>query len=215
MHHFLFFARAATLFSTVFCTTAFAITWEENPPQASAGSGSSSSASKVVLAPKSAKGGPYAVLEWNPADLVFNRVRFSGEYVIVDGFAFGGAGEFQQQDRSDWRYATTSVGVTATQYLESQSLRGPYIKGELNTFGTQFNTKKKNAVDQMVYGVGMGMDLGYRFLIGQSFTGGASYGVRRSVPDFFATSSNNTQKEYVERTRIWDFRVQLNLGVAL
>lgn len=210
MRHFLFFTCAALVSST-----AFAITWEENPLQSSAANNSSGAAPKLGASPKNAKTGPYALLEWNPADLAYNRVRFSGEYVIVDGFAFGGVGEFQQQDKSDWRFSTTAVGVTATQYLESQSLRGPYIKGEINAFGTQFNTKQKNATDQMVYGVGLGMDLGYRFLIGQNFTGGASYGARRAVPDFFATSGNNTQKEYLERTRIWDFRVQLNLGVAL
>lgn len=188
---------------------AFGVTRDE-PPAADPGAGA-----RVGTSRKTARSGPYALIEWNPADLAFGRVRGGGEYVIVDGFAFGGAFEYQKKDEPDWRSASTAVGVTATQYFESQALRGNFLRGEIDVFGTEFSTKKRGAEKETIFGVNLGADLGYRFSLSERFTGAAAYGVRRVVPDFFATSGDGVEKDFTDNTKRWDFRVQLSLGVTL
>jgi hypothetical protein len=173
-------------------------------------------AATVPLAKGIARSGPFAVVEWNPADLLFDRVRVQGEYVIVDGFAFGGLAEYQKQSNKDYRHATTAVGVTATQYFESQALRGAFIRGEMAGAGSVFERKDVEiSQEQGVYGLSLGADLGYRFLITERLTGGASYGARRVVPDFFGTQGESPMEDWRAHNKVWTMRVQATLGVAL
>lgn len=162
-----------------------------------------------------ARSGPYAIVEWNPADLLQQRVRLSSEYVVVDGFAFGAAMEYQKQNLPKWTYATAAMGLTATQYFESQALRGPFVRGECDVFGSFFEINRKNAREQSIYGLNMGLDLGYRFQLGSRITGGAAYGVRRQVPDFFSSGKSPANEDYLDHSRLWDVRVQVSLGVTL
>jgi|GEM_PF-669727 len=188
------------------------------PPSArsSSESGRSMSAGGGAGLRASASKGPYSVIEWNPADLLWGRVHLSGEYVIVDGFAFGGLAEYQKQNSEKYKHATTAVGVTATQYLESQTLRGSFLRGELAAMGSVFTRKDVEVQEEQgVYGLSLGADLGYRFLISQRFTGAASYGVRRVVPDFFTTQGDSPLEDWQTANKAWSMRVQLALGIAI
>ena len=190
------------------------------PPPARGASESSRSSGAVGstgtgLRSSSSKG-PYSVVEWNPADLLWDRVHLSGEYVIVDGFAFGGMAEYQKQSTDKYKHATTAVGVTATQYIESQTLRGTFLRGEIAAMGSVFTRKDVEVQEEQgVYGLSLGADLGYRFLISQRFTGAASYGVRRVVPDFFTTQGDSPLEDWKTANKAWSMRVQLALGLAI
>jgi hypothetical protein len=172
----------------------------------------------------SARKGTYALIEWNPADLFFDRLRLQGEYVIVDGFAFGGLAEFQKQRTDAYRHSTFAAGINVIQYFESQTLSGPFVRGEMAGIGTVFE-RKDAAVpfgqdapvtqEQGVYGLMMGADLGYRFLLSSRVTGGASYGVRRVVPDFFTTQGDSPIEDWKAQNKVWTARVQATLGLAL
>jgi hypothetical protein len=189
---------------------ALAVTEEDLPPS------SGSSGRPQNIASPTARSGTFAVLEWNPADLLWERVHFSGEYVVVDGFAFGGMANYQKQDSETYRHATTSAGVTATQYFESQTLRGPFVRGEFAGTGSVFTRKDVEvAQEQAVYGMSLGADLGYRFAITNRFTGAASYGARRVVPDFFTTQGDSPVEDWKSHNKLWTMRVQLCLGVTL
>ena len=172
--------------------------------------------SPLFGASPSARSGTYAVLEWNPADLLWERVHVSGEYVVVDGFAFGGMAHHQKQDGNAYKHATTAVGITATQYLESQTLRGSFLRGEFAGMGSVF-TRKDVAVtqEQAVYGMSLGADLGYRFSITNRITGAASYGALRTVPDFFTTQGETPLEDWKAHNKLWTMRVKLALGVTL
>lgn len=189
---------------------AHAVTEEDLPP-----SGGSTPRSPNLASP-SARSGTYAVLEWNPADLLWERVHVSGEYVVVDGFAFGGMANYQKQNSDAYKHATTSAGVTATQYFESQTLRGPFIRGEFAGMGSVFTRKDVEVTqEQAVYGMSLGADLGYRFAISNRFTGSASYGARRVVPDFFTTQGDSPVEDWKAHNKVWTMRVQVGLGVTL
>jgi hypothetical protein len=164
---------------------------------------------------KTARDGFYNALEFNPADLLLERIRISGEYVIVDGFSFGGVWEGQKQETESWRHTTVGLGVTASQYFLSQTLNGPFLRGELGGFGSVFRLNEEDAVDKAVYGINLGLDLGYRMNFGKRFTSHAAYGVRRSVPDFFGTQGRGAMKEYESRTKYWSMRVLIALGFSL
>ena len=164
----------------------------------------------------SASKGPYALIEWNPADLMWERIHVSGEYVIVDGFAFGGMAEYQKQSDDKYTHATSAAGVTATQYIESQTLKGTFLRGEMAAMGSIFTRKDVDVQqEQAVYGLSLGADAGYRFLLTQRITGSASYGARRTVPDFFAATGDTPVEDWKTHNKHWTMRVQLALGVTL
>jgi hypothetical protein len=166
---------------------------------------------------KTASDGVYKTLEFNPADLLSERLRFSGEYLVVDGLSFGGVFEAQRQETDLWRHSTIGASVTLSQYFTSQSLKGPFLRGELGAMGSVFrvHSEEGNAFDRAVYGANLGMDMGYRVNFGNYFTTHAAYGVRRVVPDFFGTQGDQAKSAYEARTKIWTMRVLLALGVAL
>ena len=164
----------------------------------------------------SAKSGTFALLEWNPADLLFSRLRFSGEYVIIDGFAFGGIFEHQREDKDKFKHGTTAAGVTATQYFDSQTLRGPFVKGEIAAMGSVFTRKDaEEEQEKAIYGLHMGIDGGYRFAFTERITGSASYGARRTVPDFIATQGDKAVQDWLSQNKLWTMRVQVGLGITL
>jgi hypothetical protein len=192
-------------------SVAFAVSEDDLPPSSAA----------PVRAPgfgtsPSARSGTYAVVEWNPADLLWERLRLSGEYVVIDGFAFGGVAEYQKQDGDKFKHATTAVGLTATQYLESQTLRGSFLRAEFAGMGTVFTRKDVDVrQEQGVYGMSFGADVGYRFAIASRITGAASYGARRVVPDFFTTQGDSPVEDWKSANKLWTMRVGLTLGVTL
>jgi hypothetical protein len=164
----------------------------------------------------SAKSGPFALIEWNPADLLFSRLRFSGEYIIVDGFAFGAMLEYQKQDFEKYQHGTSSMGVTATQYFDSQTLKGPFVKGEMAAMGSVFRIKDaEESQEKAIYGLHLGIEGGYRFSFSDRLTGSASYGARRVVPDFVATQGDGAVKDWVSQNKLWSMRVQVGLGITL
>jgi hypothetical protein len=162
------------------------------------------------------KSGPFALIEWNPADLLFNRLRFSGEYVIVDGFAFGAIAEYQKQDLDKIQHGTTAAGITATQYFDSQTLKGPFLKGEMALMGSVFKLKDVEVSEEKaIYGLHLGVEGGYRFAFSDRLTGSASYGARRVVPDFVATQGDDAAKSWASQNKLWTMRVQVGLGITL
>lgn len=174
------------------------------------------SGASVSKSASSAGGAGMSLIEWNPADLTQDRIRVDGEYIIIDGFAFGVASEFQRQMNDNWNHSTIGLGITATQYLTSQSMQGLFVKGELDLFGTSYDGKgewRKESGTQAWMGVGA--DVGYRFLILGRLTGAASYGVRRNLPSFFSSSEKSTPNVMRDNIRAWDPRVQLCLGVSI
>lgn len=195
----IFFAIALFLFTF---TTAFAVKKDAAPSATKSGSTASSS------------DGPFSLIEWNPADLLANRVRLASEYIIIDGFAFGVAAEFQRETNEKWRHSTAATGITATQYFESQTMRGTFVKGEADVFHTQYTIANKSE-DKSIFGMGLGLDLGYRFAIAKNFTGAASYGVRRNLPDFFNAKGAPAPKDVTDNMKVWDVRLNLSVGVAL
>lgn len=172
----------------------------------------------AVSASKSGKegssGGPFSLVEWNPADLTQNRVRVSSEYMVVDGFAFGIASEFQRESNEKWRQSTVGLGMTATQYLESQSMRGLFAKGECGIFNLSYEARNKEGSGSVV-GMEFELGLGYRFSLAKNITGAASYGVRRNLPDFFEPDGKSADKPVAENLKPWDVRLNLSLGVAI
>ena len=160
--------------------------------------------------------GPFGLVEWNPADLMHQRIKIDGEYLIVDGFSFGVLGEYQRKRLEKFEHTTGAFGISATQYFGSQSLKGLFIKGESNVFGTTYKLALEEGNKQGdVFGLGLGADLGYRFVFGNYFTGGASYGVRRIMPNFFDADGTEPPPEYSSHTDLWDVRIQLSLGIVL
>lgn len=157
--------------------------------------------------------GVYSLVEWNPADLLKNRVRVAGEYLLVDGFAFGAAYEYQENQYSSWRYTSMLASITATQYLQSQSLNGPYVKGEFDIYGADVSVRESGR-NGFVFGSALGADLGYRFAFLERLTGAASYGVRRYIPGFFETRRGTLYEFYDENTNKWEAQVQLALGLS-
>lgn len=164
---------------------------------------------------QTAQGGPYSLFEFNPADLMQSRVRLNGEYIVIDGFAFGGAGECQKIIDSNWTHTNCAIGISATQYLESAGMKGLYLKGEADAYGAIFKINKKNAKNQTLFGLSLGLDAGYRFQISERITSAAAYGVRRKIPNFFNASDAAAPQEYLDRIDLWEARIQVTLGIAL
>lgn len=164
---------------------------------------------------QTAQGGPYSLFEFNPADLIQSRVRLNGEYIVIDGFAFGGAGECQKIVDSNWTHTNCALGISATQYLESAGMKGLYLKGEADAYGAMFKINKKNAKTQNLFGLSLGLDAGYRFQISERFTSAAAYGARRKIPNFFNASDSPAPQEYLDRVDLWEARIQVTLGIAL
>ena len=166
--------------------------------------------------PQPPAGGSVSFVEWNPADLVFEKLSFAGEYLIVDGFAFGGQAEFQRQAFDNYRHTTSSFGVSATQYFETQTLKGSFLRAEMGAIGSVFEaTDGEGTREQAVYGLVMGADLGYRFQLSERITGSASYGARRVVPDFFLTQGDTAERDWNANNRLWTMKVKVGLGVSL
>lgn len=159
--------------------------------------------------------GTYSLVEWNPADLMQDRVRIGTEYVIVDGFAFGVASEYQKRSTQRWRNENVALGLTATQYLESQNMTGTFVKGEFDIFHVSYEGKTGAREHGNLFGSSLGADLGYRFLMGRHVTGAAAYGLRRHMPDFFNSGGKPAPKLVTDNMDVWDVRLQLSLGVAL
>lgn len=192
---------------------ALAVSEEDLPP---ASSSPPARLPSSIGSSSTARSGTFAVVEWNPADLLWERLSVSGEYVVIDGFAFGGMAEYQKQDNEKYKHATTAVGVTATQYLESQTLRGPFLRAQFAGMGSVFTRKDVDVrQEQGVYGVSLGADVGYRFAIASRITGAASYGARRVVPDFFTTQGDSPVEDWKSANKLWTMRVGLTLGVTL
>ncbi len=168
---------------------------------------------RASLSAASDYSGVYSLVEWNPADLLKNRVRVAGEYLLVDGFAFGAAVEYQENQYRSWRCTSMLASVTATQYLQSQSLNGPYVKGEFDIYGADV-TVRANDRNGLVFGSALGADLGYRFAFLEGVTGAASYGVRRYIPGFFETRRGTLYEFYDANTDKWEAQVQLALGLS-
>lgn len=182
------------------CLSAFAIA----PSNVTASRNSSSSPAGMAL------------IEWNPADLLDDRVRIDGEYIIVDGFAFGVATEFQRKLEENWNFATGGIGLTATQYLTSQTLDGLFLKGELNFFATSFEGKKARQSESGTQAwMAVGADAGYRFSFVKRVTGAASYGVRRNLTEFFAPKESSNPHIVRDNIRAWEPRLQLSLGISI
>lgn len=172
-----------------------------------------SSVGKTPGLTKSSKA--YSILEWNPADLSSDRVRVNGEYLIFDGFAFGVSTEYQREEKDHWRKTLGGVGVSATQYLQSQSLDGLFIKGEAGLFGAVYEERLEETESGNLFGVQLEASGGYRFRLADRVTGAAAYGVRRYMPGFFQFDDSDVPAAYKRNTRLWEPRVVLSLGIAI
>jgi hypothetical protein len=204
--HFLAIILAIIL-AAILSNEAFGVFGDDLTPSETSG--------QTLKTQTTAKSGIFSALEFNPADLLNERLRITGEYLIVDGFAFGGVFEGQKRGTSLWRHTTLTAGVTASQYFLSQTLNGPFVRGEVGGMGSVFRLNQSESLDKAVYGANFGLDLGYRMNFGSRFTSHAAYGVRRAVPDFFGTQGVNAVKEYESRTKNWTMRVLLAMGVSL
>lgn len=156
-----------------------------------------------------------SVIEWNPADLNENKIRANMEYIVIDGFAFGVSAEFQKRDEEKWRQSIGALGISATQYFQSQTLSGPFIKGETSVFGTEYEQILPEKDGGSLFGLGLEANLGYRFDITERFSGAAGYGVRRNLPGFFSADYASVSEVYRNNTRQWEPRINLSLGMLL
>lgn len=158
--------------------------------------------------------GPFTLVEWNPVDLAFSRIHLDGEYIVVDGFAFGAEAEYQKQTDKAYRQSTIVAGVTATQYFRSQTMQGIYLKGGVDVFRSGYQIAGDSS-DKSLVGANLGLDLGYRLNFARYVTGAVSYGVRRNLPDFFSLDGNRAHPEVDAFIKPWDLRLNLSLGLAL
>lgn len=160
--------------------------------------------------------GPVALIEWNPADLRNQSVSIRGEYLLIDGIAFGGHVRVTDKEVENFEKAGVMFGGNVTQYLADVSLRGPFLRAEINLFGDQFSARQGDLQESgYVYGATVGGVLGYRYEFSQRIIGSAGYGFVRNLPDFFGTGSSTSNQLYRSDLGEWEFDILASVGVSL
>lgn len=168
------------------------------------------------IKPVSGQSGIYHTLDFDPAALKDNRIRFSSEYVITDGFAFGGQLELDKSKTQQLNQQTFLLGLGCSQYFTSQTLKGFFVHGEISPFIMKLDQYRLEETERnYLIGASMGMDAGYRHQFAKKWTSAATYGVRKNLPDFFKPIGNETKKASLKVKDEWEFRVGLTLGVAI
>ncbi len=162
--------------------------------------------------------GPFAFVEWNPAAIKDDTVSLSGEYLVIDGVAFGTAVKVSDKKSDGYQLTSVNVGALATQYFFESTLKGFFLRGEVGFFGDRFRAVVEEDGSQVeesgfVFGASLGGLAGYRFLLTEHLTGSAGYGVTRNIPDFFKRSSS-LNASYIGDKGDWRFEVLAGLGVS-
>jgi hypothetical protein len=164
--------------------------------------------------------GPMAFVEWNPAAIREQTVAVSGEYLVVDGVAFGALLQVTDFDRSQYSRTSVQLGASVTQYPFSSTLNGLYLRGTASVFGDQFRAvqpeEEGDIVESgMVFGAAFGAQAGYRFMFTEHITGSAGYGLVRNVPEFFSSSISDLNSAYRSERGEWRLDVHAGIGVSL
>jgi hypothetical protein len=170
--------------------------------------------------------GVFSFVEWNPAALKEKTVQLNGEYLILDGVAFGTLVKVTDVNEDGVELRTFALGGTVTQYFFSQTLDGLFLRGDVSVFLDQYKVvgsdPSLSAVDRSIrvqdsgYNTGASLGLlgGYRAKLTEHITGSAGYGVVRNLPDFFRSGSAGLQSRYAGFKGDWRFEVQVGVGVS-
>lgn len=163
-----------------------------------------------------ARDGVFSAYEWNPADLLAaGRIWIGAEWIVARGFAFGAFGEAESREDKRWLRKGGALGVSAIQYFQSQTMKGPFARGDVGVYGTGYEgNAEAPPLRGTVYGGFADAELGYRVSLGDRFTGAAGYGVRRLLPHLFDPKSTPQAPLYAGSS-LWQPRVRVNLGIAL
>lgn len=166
----------------------------------------------------------FAFVEWNPAALKEKTLQIGGEYLILDGVAFGTLIKVRDSDEDSIELTSGSLGATVTQYFFSQTLQGLFVRGDASLFldryryerGANSDRSLNERVRESGYntGVSLGLMSGYRAALTNHLTGSAGYGVVRNIPDFFDSSSAIHRSRYAGYKGDWRFEVQVGVGVS-
>lgn len=207
----------ARLAQSLFCAVLAACCFWSGQAQAVAVKGENLPAS-------SSSSGTFAFVEWNPAALKDNTAQVNGEYLILDGVAFGTLIKAKDSDDSEVKLTSVSVGATLTQYFFEQTLEGLFARGDVSVFfdryryveGVESNRSFAEPVERSGYNTGasLGLLAGYRASLTDHITGSAGYGVIRHIPDFFDKSIADKGGRYVGYKGDWRLEVQVGLGVS-
>ncbi len=160
--------------------------------------------------------GPFLLVEWNAADIAARRGSIRGEYVAMDGVAFGLSSFYQSRVVGDWKQKVVGAGASVAQYYQSLSLRGFFLRGEAALYFAQFEQNGCVSVEESRSGrtVGFAFDLvpGYRFVLSKYITATPALGVRRIVPDFFETRESIDGRTFSNHEGVWQPRIELSVG---
>lgn len=168
--------------------------------------------------------GPFAFIEWNPAAIKDKTVGINGEYMVVDGVAFGGLIKLSDVRTEHTSLRSASLGLSVTQYFTEDYLSGLFARGDFSVFFDQYRVKEQIGTDRypeyevesgLNPGVSLGALLGYRFMFTRRITGSAGYGAIRNIPTFFQGVSSGMASAYTGQKGDWRFEVHAGIGVAL
>jgi hypothetical protein len=162
--------------------------------------------------------GPFLLAEWNVFDLATRRFSIRGEYVAMDGVAFGVGTFYQDFVKKEWKQKSVYAGASVSQYYQSLTLRESFLRGEAGLMLSRFENSGAVSVGEASRGatVAAVFDLlsGYRFVLWDSMIVTPGIGVRRIVPDFFAMSEGVAGHTFAAHEKVWQPRVEFSVGVG-
>ncbi len=168
--------------------------------------------------------GPLAFVEWNPAALKDHTAQVNGEYLVLDGVAFGTLVKVRDFEDERERLTSVSLGATLTQYFFEETLQGLFLRGDASLVvdkyrvevGVDGDRSLGERLEEKGYNTGLNLGLmsGYRAALTNHLTGSAGYGVVRSIPDFFDGRPTQASRRYSTYNDTWRFEVQVGLGVS-
>jgi hypothetical protein len=160
--------------------------------------------------------GPFLLVEWNSVDVAVRRASLRGEYVAMDGVAFGVSSQYQNYFHGEWHQKVVQVGASVSQYYQSLSLRQFFLRGEAALFFAQFENGAQSGLDEVTRGrtLGAAFELvpGYRCVLWDRLILTPSLGVRRIVPDFFAMREGVHGRTFALHEKVWQPRVEFSVG---
>lgn len=165
-----------------------------------------------------APAGPFLLVEWNAMDLAQRRVSIRGEYIAMDGLAFGLSSQYQNYSEKRWSQKLVQLGTSVSQYYQSLSLTQTFLRGEAALFFSQFEKKGAGVQTEAYRGSTVGASfelvLGYRFVLLKWLSLAPGAGVRRVVPDFFYNQESNGGRVFSDHENLWQPRVEFSVGVG-
>jgi hypothetical protein len=163
--------------------------------------------------------GPFLLVEWNAVDVAVRRASLRGEYVAMDGVAFGMSTQYQNYFSGEWHQKVVQLGASVSQYYQSLSLRQLFLRGDAALFFAQFENGAQGNLDEVTRGrtLGAAFELvsGYRFVLWDRLTLTPSLGVRRIVPDFFAMREGSQGRTFAAHEKVWQPRVEFAVGFGI